>query len=375
MNVVKTGGTYQIFGDGISTYDKLPTKVYDICFSKQQGFFLVAHHDLEVTEEKVYGTYIKKIDKILKGFSSVDRNFGVILSGPKGVGKSLFAKCLSIRAKEEGLPVLICSSAIPGVANFIGSIEQEVIVLFDEFEKNFAKLENYDPQNEMLSLFDGLDCGKKLFVVTCNEVNGLNDYLLNRPGRFHYHFKFNTPSPEEIEEYLKDKLDEKYYDVIDKVINFSFIGKITYDCLRAIVFELNQGYSLEETIQDLNITRDRVNVFDIAIEFMDGTIIKEYSERIDVCRATPYGNWFTFGEDGRKVSFWVKFVPTDAKPLKDGSLVVPRDKVIDFHYDEDDIEGFPEEFKEYIKRKAARGIKDIKLNKVSYSTDYTKYMV
>ena len=45
----------------------------------------------------------------------------------------------------------------------------------------------------MLSLFDGLDNGKKLFVITCNEVERLNAYLLNRPGRFHYHFVDCSP--------------------------------------------------------------------------------------------------------------------------------------------------------------------------------------
>ena len=53
--------------------------------------------------------------------------------------------------------------------------------------------------------------GKKLFLITCNEIRKLNDYLINRLSRFHYHFRFDYPSYKEIWEYLHDKLEEKYY--------------------------------------------------------------------------------------------------------------------------------------------------------------------
>lgn len=118
MNIVHTGAIYQIFGDGMETSEKLPNKVFDVNFSKMQGFFLTAYHDLEVTEEKIYGTYKNKVDKILNGFAISNRNFGVILSGPKGVGKSLFAKLLSIKAREKNMPVIIVSHYVPGIADF-----------------------------------------------------------------------------------------------------------------------------------------------------------------------------------------------------------------------------------------------------------------
>jgi DNA replication protein DnaC len=70
----------------------LPVGTYEIGFHKMMGFFLKDHADLDVKEEKVYGSSPVKVEKVLKGFQKVDRNFGVILSGKKGIGKSLFAR-------------------------------------------------------------------------------------------------------------------------------------------------------------------------------------------------------------------------------------------------------------------------------------------
>lgn len=87
MNVVNSGSVYQIYDEDMQTSKNLPSKVFEVQFSKMQGFFLVARPDIKVKDEKVYGSYARKVDKVLSGFKMVERNFGVILSGPKGVGK------------------------------------------------------------------------------------------------------------------------------------------------------------------------------------------------------------------------------------------------------------------------------------------------
>ena len=100
MNVVHSGDTFQIYSDALKTYDKLPLGSYEVNFHKMMGFFLKSHSDLEINESKIYGQIDAKVEKVLKGFSFVNRNFGIILSGRKGIGKSLFARQLSIRAKD-----------------------------------------------------------------------------------------------------------------------------------------------------------------------------------------------------------------------------------------------------------------------------------
>ena len=272
MQVINTGTTYEIYDSSVRTFDRLPAQAYSVCFAKNSGFFLKLHDAIEIGE-KVYGVHTAKVEKVLRSFSASERNLGVILSGDKGIGKSLFAKMLSIRAVENGLPLLIVNTYVPGIADYLASIKQECVVLFDEYDKTFPNTNQEGsaaPQAEMLTLFDGVAQGKKLFVVTCNELNRLNAYLVNRPGRFHYHFRFEYPSPAEIREYMQDKLDSAYYGEIDKVITFSRKTALNYDCLRSIVFELTFGIPFEEAIKDLNILNMRDETYDATVYFKDG---------------------------------------------------------------------------------------------------------
>ena len=45
-----------------------------------------------------------------------------------------------------------------------------------------------DPQTELLTLFDGLAQGKKLYVITCNNLNTLSDYLVNKTWKISLSF-------------------------------------------------------------------------------------------------------------------------------------------------------------------------------------------
>jgi hypothetical protein len=119
-------------------------------------------------------------------------------------------------------------------------------------------------------LFDGLDGGKKLFVITCNDTHKLNDCLKNRPGRFHYHFKLNTLAYEEIKEYLMDKLYPEYTKNIDEIVRPLAFMDVTYDYLRAICFELNQGYGLRETLKDLNISQKDKLCISVTVKLSNG---------------------------------------------------------------------------------------------------------
>ena len=48
MKIIKTGSTYQIYGEDLIVLDKLPAQTYKIGFSKFTGFFLEKQHDLEI---------------------------------------------------------------------------------------------------------------------------------------------------------------------------------------------------------------------------------------------------------------------------------------------------------------------------------------
>lgn len=263
MRVISDGNRYDIYPNNIDMFDKLPPSYYDVKFSEREGFYLTKHPDFEKTEEKVYGPSEQRVKKVFTSFSKTNRNLGVILSGDKGIGKTLTARMMCMEAVLRGYPVILVNKDYPGLADFIGNIDEEVVVLFDEFDKIFTtitrNLYNNDPvattekQSTLLGLFDGIYSGKKLFIITCNELRNLSSLLLNRTGRFHYHFQFEYPGDDEITLYMKDKLDPKYYGEIKNVIEFSRRMELNYDTLRSIAFELNMGYSFDEMINDLNI--------------------------------------------------------------------------------------------------------------------------
>lgn len=255
MHIVESGKRYRIFNNAITTYDQLPPKTYRVDYDPETRIFsLLEAHDFEIPETKIYGQHLDKVKKVLNSMDKMNRNLGVILSGDKGIGKSLFSKCLGLKARKKGIPVILVNEYHGGIANFLEEIEQTVMILFDEYDKTFDE-KKHNCQAEMLSLFDGVSAGKKLFVITCNEIQSLSQYLINRPGRFHYHFRFLYPTADEIRDYMEDKLDKQYYDEIENVIAFSVRMNLNYDCLRSIAFELNNGLKFQQAINDLNIIR------------------------------------------------------------------------------------------------------------------------
>lgn len=325
MKIVNSGETYDIYGDSLCTYDRLPTLTYYVRFAERKGFFLERGHDMNVGESKVYGVHMDKVHKVLRAFNVFERNLGVILSGDKGIGKSLFVRCLSVLAGQQSIPTIIVDTYYDGIASFLESIEQEVLVVFDEFDKVFNK-EEY--QTKLLGLFDGISSGKKLFVITCNMYQRLNEYLLNRPGRFHYHLRFNYPNREEIQEYLLDKVEEQYHDQIPGVISFAHKIRLNYDCLRAIAFELNTGVNYKEALLDLNILNVGRSVkYEVKLLFENGVIA---ADTINIDSDNMNETCSAYLEDPVSKNNWVdvSFYFSDVVFDEDGDDVyVPIEKV------------------------------------------------
>ena len=275
MKAIQTGSVFRIFDDSIQTYNRLPNGTFLVCYHQQEGFYLTRKEDISLSE-KAYGVQRKKAEKVLSSFALFQRSLGVILSGDKGIGKSMFAKMVCVKALQIGYPVLIVDTCAPGLARFLESVDQECVVLFDEFDKTFRSGRDSDDQAALLSLFDGTAGGKKLFLVTCNELYGLNSYIVNRPGRFHYHFRFDYPAPEDIREYLNDKLDSAHYGEIEKIVDFSRKTSLNYDCLRAIAFEVNAGNDFASAIADLNIMTTEEEEYRVVLYFDNGKSLHHY---------------------------------------------------------------------------------------------------
>ena len=344
MKIIKLHESYDIYNDSLEVLDKLPAMAFVVKFAKMRGFYL-QEYNIADTNEKIYGQHFKKVEKALKTFKDFDRNLGIILSGKKGIGKSLFAKLLAKESMKNGLPVIIVDEYIPGIASYLAEIEQEAVVMFDEFDKTFGDIKRgdgeQDPQASMLSLFDGFLSGKKMFVITCNEIYKLNDFLINRPGRFHYHFMFNYPSVDEIKEYLHDKLKEEYYPEINKVVMFSRKVNLNYDCLRAIAYELNTGISFNEAITDLNIINMNETSYVTKLVFKNGLPMENEPYQFDIFESgTVHLPRFSYGNSEACIE--VSFNPADIifDPNIGNQIVPAKDLNIeyDFYYLDEDNE-------------------------------------
>lgn len=271
MKIVKSGSKLQIHGDDLIILETIPAATYKVGFSMTEGFYLREVSDLKLAEEKIYGTNLDKVMKTLRAFQTSSRSIGAMFTGKKGYGKSLSLQLLSHKALELGIPSIIVTINVPGLSDFLQSIEQEVVIIFDEYEKNFSVDGGGETQEKMLSLFDGLAVSKHLYVISANEMSRVSEYLIDRPGRFHYHFQFEEPTPQEVFEYMSDKLKPEYQASAKSVMELAKRTKFNFDTLRALAFELNLGYSLGEAIRDLNVSLNESVHYHFEAFFSDGS--------------------------------------------------------------------------------------------------------
>lgn len=363
MKVISTGSKFDIYPDDLKSYDKLPADYYVVRYIEKQGaFFLEKYSEFKITDTKIYGIHEQKADKVLDSFADFKRNLGVILSGDKGIGKSLFSRLLGMKAIEKGIPVIIVEAYKEGIGAFLDSIQQEIMVLFDEFDKTFSERDHgAGAQSSMLSLFDGVAQGKKLFVITCNELRGLNDFLVNRPGRFHYHFRFDYPTEEDIRRYLADALQTEYVPEIDKVVNFSKRVALNYDCLRAISFEINKGLEFSEAIKDLNIVNIEREKFQLIAVFKDGSMLT--NKRVTMDSFSKDTEEFSLFEVGGGYAGYISFSPCKIKYNSVTRELYLDEEDLEIGYDDYDLEAEQIEKKKQSLR--SRGIKKVLVNRIS----------
>ena len=332
MQVTNHGIDYRIIDGGTKFLESLPPKVYSIHFHKMMGYWLSERKELSVGDFKIYGNTPKRVEKVFRTFGMRDRNLGILLSGKKGMGKSVFMRHMAEESVRRGFPVIVVNENIPGIAEFISKIEQECVVLFDEFEKIFLKDgESEDDQQggqtQFLSLFDGMDSGKKLFVIAINDTYRLSEFFINRPGRFYYHFCFEYLEENEVREYCVDNLKSKDVDTIDKLAVIAKFHDINYDILSAIVTELNNGYTLKESVNDLNIDiNENQKYYDFEIS-IDGIVLTGSNWVSD--RGCNEEMYIYLSQEGcRKNNVEVYFSMDDVKYDNNASsLYIPIDKL------------------------------------------------
>lgn len=253
-NYIRTGNTVSVAAEGsMQVFKELPAAVYTINMAPMQPITLKVVDDLAIPS-KIYGDINEVTERIINTFKDRASNTGVLLEGLKGSGKTLLAKNISVNLLKQHIPTIIvaydqiCSS----VVDFIDTIDTECVVLFDEIDK-CPDDDNHTCTNCMLSMLDGLSVKKKLFILTANEYNRINNYFKHRPGRIYYKLKFEGLPREFVKEYAEDALNNKDH-LEDLLLCCDYIKELSFDVLASIIEEMNRyNSSAKQALRYLNV--------------------------------------------------------------------------------------------------------------------------
>ena len=140
QNYINFGSSVRPVGSLRQIQPFLDAKVYNIDVLPMSGPVLeiVDNIDLSVPE-RVYGDIMARVNKSFEAYGYRDRNTGILLSGERGMGKTLFIRIAINRALGMGMPVIMLKKTdeLSGIIETINSITQPVLIVMDEFEKNF----------------------------------------------------------------------------------------------------------------------------------------------------------------------------------------------------------------------------------------------
>ncbi len=249
-------------GDSVSTLGPhVPVGIYKTTFQKMRGTFLKIT-ELKLSHGKIYGKSQKIADHIVKAYemNTEDKNLGVLLSGGRGLGKTLTTRLIINQLKDK-YPIITVSEYTPDLPDFLSHLKN-CVILMDEFEKfmggNANGSENEDDQTKqetLLSVLDGnTGCSGNLFLLTVNNLYKVDENFKSRPGRIRYHYRYESEGAETVRKYCEDNLERK--ELIEEVVKVLGLAKyVSLDIITQFVDELNKFPELSplEVVDFFNI--------------------------------------------------------------------------------------------------------------------------
>jgi DNA-directed RNA polymerase subunit F len=240
--------------------ETLPVCIYELKYDPMGALYLDKQKDLYEFPYKLYGSDSFP-ERVITTFKDTNANLGVILSGTKGTGKTVQAKQI---CNLSGLPVILVTSDYEqgrDLATYLNTINQDVVVMVDEYEKIFKQ------GNGLLSVMDGASASnyRRLFLLTMNSTL-IADALLDRPSRVHYLKKFRNLDVAIIREIMDDLLEHKEFS--EEIVEYlQSLAIVTIDIVKTVIQEVNRFRESPHHFKDiLNISiaksGQRWNIYD-----------------------------------------------------------------------------------------------------------------
>lgn len=188
-------------------------------------------------------------NRILTTFNNTEKKTtGVLLSGLKGSGKTLFAKHL---AKESNLPILVINKSVAScnIESFFSKFKTDVCIIFDEIDK-------YWVTKNLLDFFDGVsNTLKKLVICTCNEEDEISKYFIDRCSRIRYNKTYKGLTKDIAFKLIEDRINDeaRTTEAIDYI--FNNVRTISFDNVNTIAEEMQlfKDDSIETIVKMLNL--------------------------------------------------------------------------------------------------------------------------
>lgn len=343
---IKNGNTFRVTSeDAVDIHNNLPAANYIIKEDPYGNLFLeVVDSFSEIN--KYYGDTVKNTDRIINTYLSRPNSTGCLFAGEKGSGKSLLSKKICVELAKKNIPTIIINSPWCGdkFNQLIQDIDQECVVLFDEFEKIYDKKD----QESILTLLDGVFPTKKLFLFTVNDKWAVDSHMKNRPGRIFYFLEYNSIGVEFIKEYCEDNLKNKNH--IEQVCKISTLFEaFNFDMLKAMVEEMNRyNESPQEVMTILNANPrhesfgyGKGDLYDVSVIYKGNLIEKEYIDTKTI-QGNPISKtyieiWFNEYEvasddddDDDEKQIYVKLYPTDLVKIdpEEGMFTYKQDETV-----------------------------------------------
>jgi hypothetical protein len=235
-----------MYFNGSIIEDTLPVGVYILKEEMMTGLFLEKLSENFIFNHKVYNSGCQPIiDRCKKSWNATTTNFGVILNGLKGSGKSVTAKLL---CNQLQIPIIVIDENLGNISDYINGIQQDVVIFIDEFEKIYPSTsnrnhdsdkDNKDNGSNLLSLMDGVFTSdyKRFFLATTNNLY-INPFLLERPSRFRYVYSFTNVDEVTLNELIDDLLVNMNFKE-DLITTINNLENYSVDIVISLIKEIN----------------------------------------------------------------------------------------------------------------------------------------